>query len=123
MFTRLNLRSDLAPLEDAELARRLEQAWEAYDSAKKRFPWSGCLLWPPGRGPIRHPRVYRFTAVLACSSGSLLDLMLAIFLSGKRTERLIRSDRAADIYLSLCEVQDISDEIARRVGRRKQVNS
>src|SRR5262245_3828333 len=124
MHPPVNLRSDLAQLDEAELATRLDEAWQAYEAAKQRFPasfWIGGS--PPERGPVRHPRAYRFAAVLMSNPPwSWLDLVFAFLFSGKATEGALRSDRATDMYLSLCEVKDITDEIERRVARRKHAN-
>jgi hypothetical protein len=58
MRLQINLRGDLAKLGDGELAKRLEEAWQAYgaSTANARF-----RVWASWRGPIKHPWAYRFT--------------------------------------------------------------
>ena len=115
----VNLRGDLAKLSDAELAERLEAAWRTYEAANSRT-W-----WPPWRvaafrGPIRHPRAYRFAAILQGASGHLLfDLVLAWLLSSKCFESWIYRDPHEAKSLSLCEIQDMTDEMERRLKHRK----
>jgi hypothetical protein len=121
----LNLRGDLAKLTDAELAERLEHLFHAYEAAQgRKTRWWDLGFMPVWRwrGPIRHPRAYRFFASLAgASGGSWLDLVFAIDLSDKRAERLLRSatDPQGDIYLHLCEIRDIMDEAERRIAQRQ----
>jgi hypothetical protein len=114
----VNLRSDLRRLSDAELAQRLQEAWHTYERAEKRPKWSTISL--SARGPIRHPAAYRLVAALSNTGGSMVEVLVSILLMGKKTERFLRSDRASDIHLSLCEVKDITEEIERRVNVRKQ---
>jgi len=122
MALSLNLRSDLAKLTDAELAHRLEQSFRAYDAANDRKRWwnSGSLSWI-FRGPIRHPRAYRFFAALTGSSGSWLDVLFATVLSDKRSARLLGpgADVQSDLYLQVCEMRDIVDEAERRIAHRQ----
>jgi len=63
MRLRLNLRGDLAKLSDVELAERLAAAWQAYDAVERptRFALWLAMMW---RGPIRHPRAYRFLSLI-----------------------------------------------------------
>ena len=117
----VNLRSDLAKLTDAELAEQLEDAWRKYETTEKR-PLSRWVFSPmfQTRGPIRHPRAYRFMAALQGGSGSWLDLLFASALSGKKTEGFLRTDPGADRHLNICEIQDITDELERRIAKNKK---
>ncbi len=114
----VNLRSDLAQLSDDELAARLQNAWQAYDQADKGWGWSRPVM--SGRGPVRHPRAYRFLAALSgATNGHWIDLLLAAAFSGKATERFLRSaDPGVDLHLTLCEIHDLTDELERRVAKR-----
>jgi|SRR5215470_12058568 len=113
----INLRGDLAKLSDFALKERLESAWQTYESAKKPWFW----WWPVlGRGPLRHPRAYRFLATLGnMTGGGSFDVLLAAALSGKSSEPFLRrADPAIDVYLILCEIRDLTDEMERRVAHR-----
>lgn len=123
MIKTLDFRADLAQLSDAEIAERLDVAWRAYDAGKKqswwwRPLWSGMRTgW---RGPLRHPRAYRFIAAFRSSGGTLLDALFAATLSGSRSEMaLSKIDPIAGEHIHLCEIQDILDEIQRRVTKRQ----
>ena len=116
----VNLRGDLAKLSDAELAERLEAAWQTYEAASKPRWWSGRPGWS-FRGPLHHPRAYRFAAVLQGSSGwLLLDLALALMLSSKRFEAWFYKNPPTASHLSLCEIRDMTDEIERRLKHRNK---
>jgi hypothetical protein len=119
----VNLRGDLAKLSDAELAEHLEAAWQAVDAAqaRRRGTWFFFRSWviAPWRGPIRHPRAYRFQSLLSGGNPWWFVLLVASVFSGKQYERFLRRDMATDEYLSLCEVRDITDEIERRLAQRK----
>jgi hypothetical protein len=113
----VNLRGDLAKLSDAELAERLNAAWEAIDASEgRRQSW-----WPLGkwRGPVRHRGAYRLLSVLpvvADTEPGWLASLLA--LSSKRLERLLEGTTIAR-YRHLCEIQDIMDEMECRVSRNR----
>jgi hypothetical protein len=119
----VNLRGDLAKLSDAELAERLEVAWESLESAQagQRGRWSFGLNWNIGlwRGPLRHPRAYRFLWLFDLGGGGWLATLLSSVFSGKRFERFVRKDAPTNEYLSLCEIRDIMDEIDRRLAQRR----
>jgi hypothetical protein len=119
----INLRGDLAKLDDAELAARLQDAWVACEVATQRPRWSWLLY--SHRGPIRHPRAYRFLSVLSggTTTEPWLDLLLAALLSSKRFEGLITPDSATARHLALCEISDINDEIKRRLRLRDAAES
>jgi hypothetical protein len=58
----LTARSDLFQLDDAELADRLDRAWQAHELAKKRYGWLYKLYlfsWMP-RVFVQDPRDYWF---------------------------------------------------------------
>ncbi|QJP14510.1 hypothetical protein G3545_13175 [Starkeya sp. ORNL1] len=115
----INLRSDLAKLTDDELAERYHQLWTAYEAARAR-PQSPSNIngW---RGPIRHPRFYRFLTIVnkGFSPEFWFDLLAGIIFSAKRYEPDLRASPDADADLSLKDVQDVMDEMQRRVDRRK----
>src|SRR5262245_5796490 len=120
MRSSLNLRGDLAKLSDIELPERLEAAWQTYELANKR--WPGWWMRPSGwRGPFQHPRAYRFLSALGSSSGNgWFDFVFAAMLNGKWAEPFLRrADPSADSHLALCEIQDLTDEMERRVAQRR----
>jgi hypothetical protein len=119
----INLRGDLAKLSDAELVARLDAAWQAYEAATE--PGVDSWSW---RGPVRHPRAYRFLSVLSSvvvtTGNGWIDLlcMVAISstLSSKRAERFLRKAApSVDMHLTLCEIRDLQDEMERRIARRR----
>jgi hypothetical protein len=126
MRLRVNLRGDLAKLSDAELVERLETNWLAYDAAETKPAQTGLAwtsLWHSRRGPLRHPRVYRFLSVLGQSDGpAWLVFFISTLLSAKNMEPLLRSDSDLDKHLTLCEIRDIMDEMKRRVAARKGIS-
>lgn len=117
----INLRGDLAKLTDAELANRLEEQWRSYESTNARGRWGGWLIHT-ARGPIRHPRMYRFLAAFSMTgNGGLLDVLLALAFSGKTTEKFLHgADPVTGSHLALCEIRDIVDEIERRVKQKQR---
>ena len=55
MFPSLNLRFDLAKLNEAELMQRVDEAWGSYHAAgAEKQPW--IELRNSWNGPIHHPR-------------------------------------------------------------------
>jgi hypothetical protein len=117
----VSLRGDLAKLSDVELAERLDAAWQTYEASNERWRgwWKPQWVW---RGPLRHPRAYRFLSALGNSASSgWVGLLIAAALTGKTTEPFLRSaDPAIDAYLTLCEIRDLTDEVERRVARARQ---
>ena len=104
----INLRGDLAKLSNAELAARLDQAWQAHQAAKGRVPQFD--VWYSRRGPVRHPWAYRLLSIAGVSGprpGLSFYLGFGPFL------RL----SWMDVHLTLCEIRDLNDEIARRARR------
>jgi hypothetical protein len=100
----INLRGDLVKLSDAELAIRLEQAWQRYNAAREREA-AATKLWYSRRGPLRHPWAYRLLSVVGVSNGFGMYFGLG---------QLIRRGYM-DMHLTLCEIRDLNDEIGRRV--------
>jgi len=121
MSPSINLRSDLARLNDEELATRLKEAWQTYEQAEGRAHWWQPRWWLLGRrGPIRHPRAYQFLAALQAASGDAwLSLLFATVASHKDAKAFVQSDRTAGMHMSMCEIRDIIDEAERRVDQRK----
>jgi hypothetical protein len=98
MALSINLRGDLAQLSDAELAARLEQAWQAYEVAEKR-EWTSNWWLLGKRGPIRHPRAYQFVAALQATDGGWISLLFAAALSHKDGAGFVRwADRTAGMH-------------------------
>ena len=123
----INLRGDLAKLNDAELAARLKDAWDRYEAAggPQNSSWSSRWTFRGWRAPVRHPRVYRFLTIASNSGGTLwLDAIFAFFLSHKKAERPLRViDPKAAIALDLYEIQDLVDEMERRVMQRQRTTT
>jgi hypothetical protein len=72
------------------------------------------------RGPVRHPRAYRFFSLMGGANGEAwLVALIAWLFSGKQFERLLRKDAATDEYLGVCEIRHLQDEIERRLAQRK----
>jgi hypothetical protein len=71
MRLQINLRGDLAKLTDQELARRLEEAWQAYGTSMSNPRFKFFKVWASWRGPIRHPLAYRFTSFVGLGGGWL----------------------------------------------------
>jgi hypothetical protein len=121
MHFHLNLRSDLGKLSDAELVERLEAAWQAYESVKR--PSRFWLWWAPlWRGPVRHPRAYRFLSMLGQGVDDWFGLLLAGVLSAEKMEPFLRRNHAIDTHLTLNEIRDLTDEVERRVARRNRAS-
>jgi hypothetical protein len=102
----INLRGDLAKLDDVEIATRFEMLIADREamyldllgySGNKWLYQRGWGL-PLGRGPL-HARVFY----------KLIGLSYFAF----------RNPSLYDLYLLDCEIKDTRDEIKRRVGRRK----
>jgi len=118
--TAVNLRSDLARLNDADLTARLEEAWHQYESAEKPRPGPLHSL----RGPIRHPRAYRFLRSVWGFDGPWWFVLLGtIVASDKRVDEFLRAGGPPDPHLTLCEIRDMVDEVERRVAKRQAMAS
>ena len=62
LMLELTARSDLIQLDDAGLADRLDRAWQANETARKRWGWRYYLYlfnWMP-RARVQDPYDYRF---------------------------------------------------------------
>jgi hypothetical protein len=125
MALSINLRGDLAKLSDEELAARLKEAWDQYEAAEKRFHWWTARGWLLGkRGPVRHPRVYQFLAAVQHTDAQWVSLLFATALSHKDASGFVqRLDRNAGMHMSACEIQDIVDEIERRMEQRQDTKT
>jgi hypothetical protein len=102
----INLRGDLAKLSDAELASRLEQAWQDYDVAEGKLKPG--RLWYSRRGPIRHPWAYRFLSIAGMSNGFRTYLGLGPL------------PRFAPLHFVFCEIHDLTEELERRVKQKQR---
>jgi hypothetical protein len=121
----LNLRFDLRKLSDEKLAERYQRAWDGFAEAERKTVLPR-LTRPFGfvRGPVRHPRAYRFLFALSGGgSGTGLDAVFAALLSGRAGDELIRSNPRGDAWLNMLEFKDILDEMKRRIDRRGSTNS
>jgi hypothetical protein len=99
-----SLRGDLAKLSDTDLAARLEAAWRAYEVAKSK----GEKLWWRLAPPIRHPWAYRLLSLVGVSGPGF-----SFFFGWSPLWFGV-----ADMHLTLCEIEDIHDEIERRRPRQ-----
>ncbi len=119
----VNLRGDLAKLSDADLAERLEAAWREYEAADERSASDIHPAWPlwSRRGPIRHPRAYRFILGMggASSTGHWIDWLIPILASTRTFGSLILKRSVGNAHLVLCEIRDIMDEMERRLKGRE----
>jgi hypothetical protein len=125
----LNLRRDLAKLSDQELADRFEQASAAHELAKENLRRDGGVLLFSVRGPIRHPRAYRFLTiafvVTASADGwpalplAIVSIFSGLVLSHRKYEQHLNPQDRPNLHLNMCEMKDIVDEIRRRVKYRK----
>jgi hypothetical protein len=103
----INLRSDLARLDDAEIAKALELRWDEFETAREK---SRSKLRLSMRGPIRHHWAYRFLS-LGCVTGPGFSLYLGnIWLGIASYEKL---------HLTMCEIRDLQDEIKKRLVKRE----
>lgn len=116
----INLRADLAKLNDAELAERFQKISQAYETAVNEPRWNNMKLSWSFRGPLRHPWFYPILSVLGGSApgfryyGIALGPFLGTRLGGKRAAMTDLMDQ----HLLLCEVRDLKDEMERRVDQR-----
>jgi hypothetical protein len=116
MALALNLRGDLAKLSDAELAERLSAAWQRHDANRQYADDSPVFSL---RGPMRHPRIYRFLMWLRATEGNFHLLALPLVLSSSLTDRMCGHFALGEPHLALCEIRDIMDEMKKRVAARK----
>jgi hypothetical protein len=110
----INLRGDLAKLDDAEIASRFE---ELVSETETKYPVYARSKWilrgegfPFGRG-LLHARIfYKIQAVVV---GCFLVV---------RGHTLL-GPASIDLYLLDCELKDTRDEIKRRIGRQRAVGA
>jgi len=99
--TAVNLRFDLARLSDAELAARLDDAWQQFEVTDKKQRWP------------------RWAGLHLLSSGEWwLDLLIVVGLSDKVAGKFVRITDA-QTEAALRKIQDIVDEIEQRVAARQ----
>ena len=117
----INLRGDLAKLNDDELAKRFDDTSRAFDTAVNEPRSNGVKLRWSFRGPLRHPWFYPFTSVLAGSGPGFIFLSnsLGPFLSTRIAAKRAAMTDLMDQHLLLCELRDLNDETERRVARRR----
>ena len=94
----INLRGDLAKLSDAELATRLDETCKELEATKPAPRFSPVLAGV--RGPLRHPWFYKLHMLLAA------DMWPG-------------NAGVAQRHLLECELQDLNDELLRRVQMHK----
>jgi hypothetical protein len=103
----INLRGDLAKLDDAELSSESDRLAEYRIARFGSEPRVGSLKgiiyhgpeWPFGRGPIHARWAYK--------------IWIGYF--------WIFRGRRGTLYLVECEIKDVRDELARRVTRKKAI--
>ena len=94
-----NLRGDLAKLSDTELATRVDSTIKELDRTAPTFGlW---MVFRGTRGPLRHPWFYKIRLLLA-------GIPWWDFADGGTGRR----------HLLECELQDLRDELQRRVQMR-----
>ena len=112
MTLALNLRSDLARLTDAELAKRCDAVWAEMEELERD---RGALRTSPRwRGPVRHPRAYLFWAMVRSSGAGELDILLSAFAANTSLADVVSRLPRIRLHLALCEMQDILDEMKSR---------
>ena len=115
----INLRGDLAKLDDAEIAARYERLISEKEAQLRALPnyakyrlfrWLSAVFLP-GRG-LLHARIfYKIQAGIIISAGILISLT-----SGGGNEVV---PNCLEEYLRDCELKDTRDEIKRRLQQRR----
>jgi hypothetical protein len=110
----INLRGDLAKLDDAEIASRYEvlvSDKEAWVRQLPKHPGTGLmhrLAKPiPWRGPLHARIFYKWQFVL-------MGVLAALQGGGS-----LPTNSGYERYMKECELLDVTDEIKRRVARKK----
>ena len=136
----INLRYDLPFRFDRTLAARLQAAWRRIDrlgeGAVKPTWWDAFHANRMQRSFIRHRSMYRIKARIhvACTdlaavleAGEALPIMLPFLVLAwliapkpKSFPRPLETLGEYDAFLLRCEIEDLQDEIQRRVDRRKR---
>ena len=101
----INLRGDLAKLDDGDIASRLETLMAEREALYRAVPFSSGNKWLYqrgvgivfGRGPLHARFFYRFYALQYLGSS------------------------LSELYLLDCELKDVRDEIKRRMGQKKAI--
>jgi len=114
----VNLRGDLAKLDDAEIAARYEALIshkEAWVRQLPKYPGSGPMyrleMRVPWRGPLHARIFYKIQFVL-------MGVLEALQGGGS-----LPSNSAYERYMKECELRDVTDEIKRRVAQKKLYQS
>ena len=131
----INLRYDLRFRFNRTLALRLEAAWRKIDqigeAAAKPSWWDGFHANRMRRSFIRHRAMYRIKArvhvaarafdVVASDAAVVLLPVLALLwlLSPRSFPRPSEVLGEYDAFLLKCEIEDLQDEIQRRLDKRK----
>ena len=102
----INLRGDLAKLDDAEIASRFEALISEMET-KHKVPYR-VVKWNIFRGLLRASIFYKIQAVI-------IGVMLAFGPGGTWI-----GISGIELYLLDCELSDVRDEIERRVKYRKR---
>lgn len=109
----INLRGDLAKLDDAEIAARYETLISEKEARVRNLPkhvaskpMYRLAMRVPWRGPLHARIFYKMQAVLI---GVLAGL----------NGGALPSDVDYKFYLMECELRDVTDEIKRRVAQKK----
>jgi hypothetical protein len=134
----INLRYDLRFRFDRTLAARLEAAWQKInqvgEASVKPEWWDGFHANRMRRSFIRHSAMYRVKARMHVAAralnffpdhdpGAMLIWLpvcaLLWFLAPRPRTRLSEVLREYEAFLLKCEIEDLQDEIQRRLDRRK----
>jgi uncharacterized protein (DUF433 family) len=108
----INLRGDLAKLDDTEIAKRYERLVSEKEKRLQKLPkfakqtlfrWIFGLFL--GRGPLHAPIFYKTQMFVGRILGALSQAWI--------------DDDAANDYYSECEFKDVQDEIECRIRQRK----
>jgi hypothetical protein len=110
------LRGDLEALSDDLLARRLENLGDERDEILHSQRWERMLTFGDkpidGSGSIRHPAYYEFTVAF---------LRVAVFAAALTGNQVVWLDRkTARLKVLACEIQDVMQELERRVAKRRR---
>jgi hypothetical protein len=133
----INLRYDLRLRSERTLAARLDAAWQQIDrmgeAAVKPSWWDAFHANRMRRSFIRHRSMYRLkarlwvawthaAALLEAGEGALVFLPFYVLLRlivGKPFPRPREALGEYQAFLLKCEIEDLQDEIQRRIDKRK----
>jgi hypothetical protein len=110
------LRGDLEALSDDLLARRLEILGDERDEILHSQRWEKVLTFGDepidGSGAIRHPAYYEFIVAF---------VRIAVFATALTGSQALWLDRKTGrLKVLACEIQDVMQELERRVAKRRQ---